>query len=166
VLLGVSIPNELPYNDFFEYYAPDFKLHLTPTNMENMNKRDTLDNITARILQNLKNLQGAPSVQMHPVPPDWVIQNQYNPQEEEDNHPDKRPMELTSDGALKRLKEDGELFGDDKDNDQVMDTSGEKKGGRQYLTKPSPSASASSAAAADNDLAAPAEDSTTVTMAE
>lgn len=29
--------------------------------------------ITARVLQNLKYLEGAPSVQMHPIPPDWVI---------------------------------------------------------------------------------------------
>lgn len=73
VLLNVPISNDLPYNDFFEYYAPDFKLHLTPSNMENMNKREHLEGITARILQNLKNLAGAPSVQMHPVPPDWVV---------------------------------------------------------------------------------------------
>lgn len=30
VLLGKEIEEEIPYNDYFEYYAPDFKLHLTP----------------------------------------------------------------------------------------------------------------------------------------
>lgn len=43
--------------------------------MENQNKPEQLQAITARILQNLKNLDGAPSVQMHPVPPDWAIQS-------------------------------------------------------------------------------------------
>eukprot|EP01038_Epipyxis_sp_PR26KG_P013312 gene13312-17834_t len=118
VVLGVTIPNELPYNDFFEYYAPDFKLHLTASNMENQNKRDQLDNITTRILQNLKNLQGAPSVQMHPVPPDWIIRNTQTTQEVEDKYPDKRKdISLTSDGAMK--KEDPlDMYENDRDNDR------------------------------------------------
>ena len=35
--LDVDIPNELPYNDYFEYYGPDFKLHISPSNMANQN---------------------------------------------------------------------------------------------------------------------------------
>ena len=35
--------------------------------MENLNRPELLHAITARCIQNLKNLQGAPSVQMHPV---------------------------------------------------------------------------------------------------
>lgn len=34
VLLNHDMGEEIPYNDFFEYYAPDYKLHLTPTNAE------------------------------------------------------------------------------------------------------------------------------------
>ena len=30
VLLGRELEEAIPYNDFFEYYAPDFKLHLVP----------------------------------------------------------------------------------------------------------------------------------------
>lgn len=37
VLLDTEIPNEIPYNDYFEYYAPDFKLHLEPEPKENLN---------------------------------------------------------------------------------------------------------------------------------
>ncbi len=28
---------ELPFNDYLEYYGPDFRLHLNPSNMENLN---------------------------------------------------------------------------------------------------------------------------------
>ncbi len=42
VLLNENIGEDIPYNDFFEYYAPDFKLHLTPTSMENKNTIDSL----------------------------------------------------------------------------------------------------------------------------
>ena len=41
--------------------------------MENQNKPEALNAITARILQNLKALQGCPSVGMHPVPPDAIL---------------------------------------------------------------------------------------------
>ena len=52
VLLNEPLSDDIPYNDFFEYYAPDFKLHLTPSaSMENQNKPEHLHAITARILQ-------------------------------------------------------------------------------------------------------------------
>ncbi len=102
VLLNEPLPETLPYNDFHEYYAPDYKLHLTPsTTMENQNKAEHLMAITARILQNLKNLQGAPSIQMHPVPPDWSFSHHVKPDEMEDTAPDKRPQPLTKEGAIK-----------------------------------------------------------------
>jgi histone deacetylase 1/2 len=69
--------------------------------MENQNKPEQLQAIAARILQNLRNLQGAPSVQMHPVPADWTLSDAQAPQAVEDKHPDKRSQPLTKEGALK-----------------------------------------------------------------
>ena len=44
VLLDTPIADELPYNDFYEYYSPDFKLHLTPSpTIENHNTPEALD---------------------------------------------------------------------------------------------------------------------------
>lgn len=48
VLLQTPISNDLPYNDFFEYYAPDFKLHLTPSSAENKN---LLERLQVRVLR-------------------------------------------------------------------------------------------------------------------
>jgi histone deacetylase 1/2 len=45
VALGVEIANELPYNDYFEYFGPDFKLHISPSNMGNQNTQEYLDKI-------------------------------------------------------------------------------------------------------------------------
>ncbi len=36
-------PPELPYNDFYEYYGPDFQLHIQPSNMENTNSPKHLE---------------------------------------------------------------------------------------------------------------------------
>lgn len=35
--------SELPYNDYIEYYGPDYRLHTEPSNMENQNSREYLD---------------------------------------------------------------------------------------------------------------------------
>ena len=43
--MHLSLPPELPYNDYFEYYGPDFKLHISPTNMSNQNAPDYLNKI-------------------------------------------------------------------------------------------------------------------------
>lgn len=121
VLLNTDISNDIPYNDFFEYYSPDFKLHLTPsTSMDNVNSKDTLEDITARVLQNLKCIRGAPSVQMHPVPPDWVL-NRATAQEIEDSQPDastKSEQALNSQGGIKKEHE-AEFYANNKDQDQV-----------------------------------------------
>lgn len=65
-----NVPNAIPYNDYYEYYAPDYELHLgqDPT-MENLNTPKMLDSIRVDILQQLSDLEGAPSVGMQQVPP-------------------------------------------------------------------------------------------------
>lgn len=75
---------ELPYNDYFEYFGPDFKLHISPTNMTNQNTPEYLDKIKlvstifccrnaigcceffyrTRLFENLRLIPHAPGVQM------------------------------------------------------------------------------------------------------
>ena len=70
--LGVEISNELPYNDYFEYYGPDFKLHISPSNMPNQNSGDYLDKIKCKLIENLRMLPHVPGVQMTEIPPDMM----------------------------------------------------------------------------------------------
>lgn len=76
VALDVDIPNELPYNDYFEYFGPDFKLHIAPSNMANQNTTEYVDKIRSRLLENLRMLPHAPGVQMADIPEDGVDINQ------------------------------------------------------------------------------------------
>lgn len=69
VLVGQEISNDIPYNDYYEYYAPDYELHLTPTNEENLNGKDALESVRKELLEQLSALKGAPSVAMQQVPP-------------------------------------------------------------------------------------------------
>jgi histone deacetylase 1/2 len=70
IALGTDISNELPYNDYFEYYGPDFKLHISPSNMPNQNSNEYLDKIKCKLLENLRMIPHVPSVQMQAVPDD------------------------------------------------------------------------------------------------
>ncbi|KYQ53950.1 Histone deacetylase Rpd3, partial [Trachymyrmex zeteki] len=73
VALGCEIANELPYNDYFEYFGPDFKLHISPSNMTNQNTSEYLDKIKTRLFENLRMLPHAPGVQVQAIPEDGTV---------------------------------------------------------------------------------------------
>ncbi|KAI7866395.1 hypothetical protein BDF14DRAFT_1812761 [Spinellus fusiger] len=62
---------ELPYNNYFEYYGPEYKLEVPSNNMTNHNTRDYLERIIAKIIDNLRDMPFAPSVGMQEVPRDF-----------------------------------------------------------------------------------------------
>ena len=65
VLLGMEVSNNLPANEYFEYFGPDYKLHVDPIpNVKNMNSTEYLDEVMAKVLSTLRALPGAPSVQI------------------------------------------------------------------------------------------------------
>jgi histone deacetylase 1/2 len=61
--------SSLRVDDYYEFFAPDYELHLTPEVMDNLNTPSSIDAIRTELLQQLSDLQGAPSVAMHEVPP-------------------------------------------------------------------------------------------------
>ena len=69
VLTDSPVSVDLPPNDFYEFYAPDFSIFpSTNTRIENQNTRLYLDQVISTVLMRLRALQGAPSVQMQQVP--------------------------------------------------------------------------------------------------
>ncbi|RJE19602.1 histone deacetylase [Aspergillus sclerotialis] len=68
ILVGDGLGSDLPYNDYYEYFAPDYELDVRPSNMDNANTKDYLDKIRAQVVENLKRTAFAPSVQMTDVP--------------------------------------------------------------------------------------------------
>ena len=107
VALDCSIPNELPYNDYFEYFGPDFKLHISPSNMTNQNTNEYLEKIKQRLFENLRMLPHAPGVQMQAIPEDAPHPDSGDEEEED---PDKRissktiKLHLLSPGAASSLE--------------------------------------------------------------
>nr|GMD90759.1 histone deacetylase 19-like [Ipomoea batatas] len=70
VALGMELEDKMPQHEYYEYFGPDYTLHVAPSNMENKNSRQMLEDMRAKLLDNLSKLQHAPSVQFQERPPD------------------------------------------------------------------------------------------------
>uniref|UniRef100_A0A5F9DUK7 histone deacetylase n=1 Tax=Oryctolagus cuniculus TaxID=9986 RepID=A0A5F9DUK7_RABIT len=126
VALDCEIPNELPYNDYFEYFGPDFKLHISPSNMTNQNTPEYMEKIKQRLFENLRMLPHAPGVQMQAIPEDAVHEDSGD---EDGEDPDKRISIRASD---KRIACDEE-FSDSEDEGEGgrRNVSDHKKGAKK-----------------------------------
>ncbi|CAG8583435.1 7236_t:CDS:10 [Paraglomus brasilianum] len=80
---GEKLSEDLPYNNFLEYYGPEYKLDVPSNNMENLNSPAYLAEMKAKVFENLRHIPFAPSVQMQEVP------RNYDTDEDEDE-PDTR----------------------------------------------------------------------------
>jgi len=98
VLLGSPLTEDLPYNDYIEYYGPDYKLHIPSTNMENLNSKEYLDKFKIKILDNIRRI-GRPSVASFENPPDNLSE------EEEEEDPEIRKSERMLDKKVTRRDE-------------------------------------------------------------
>lgn len=89
VLLNAELPEELPYNDYIEYYGPDFRLQVPATNMENLNSRDYLERYKIKILENIRRI-GKPNAASHEIPPDSLAGGASDEEDEEFQDPESR----------------------------------------------------------------------------
>lgn len=84
IAAGVSIPDELPFNDYFEYFSPDYNLVVPASNMLNMNTREYLERCKMTILENLRHTEFSPSVPMQDVPRDFYSETEDELDSDED----------------------------------------------------------------------------------
>ncbi|WVQ76912.1 hypothetical protein IAR50_006590 [Cryptococcus sp. DSM 104548] len=68
IMCGVELGEELPYNQYLEYYGPRYKLEVVPTNAQDHNPPEYLERIKQQVFENLRDLPFAPGVQMRDVP--------------------------------------------------------------------------------------------------
>ena len=105
VLAGVQLSDDLPANQYYQFYGPDYKLHPPLTGqIQNLNSKQSLEHIRIVIREKLRYLNGAPSVQMQEIPPDLVgfLQDEERSREEalEDAH-GAASGEIRNDGLAK-----------------------------------------------------------------
>ncbi|KZT37499.1 histone deacetylase [Sistotremastrum suecicum HHB10207 ss-3] len=88
--LGIqdTIDPNLPWNEYFEWFGPRYRLEVPETNMEDVNIRDGhLEHIKSEVLRHLEDLPFAPSVGMHHVPTE-SIGDHLGYSMQEDHHPE------------------------------------------------------------------------------
>ena len=69
--LGIedTIDPNLPWNEYFEWFGPRYRLEVVASNMEDLNvKEKSLETVKNIALKNLNSIKGPPSVQMQDVP--------------------------------------------------------------------------------------------------
>jgi len=84
-------PNQLdiPYNEYFEYYGPTYKLLVEPSNMENQNSRKDLDRLVEKCTERIRGLNHAPSVPLQAVPRDWEFDSSESDDDEKSDQSEK-----------------------------------------------------------------------------
>lgn len=73
--LGIEkeIDPNLPWNEYFEWFGPRYRLEVPENNMDDLNVKDgSLDKVRYNALQQLSEIPCAPSVGMHDVPRESV----------------------------------------------------------------------------------------------
>jgi histone deacetylase 1/2 len=43
------VQDSIPYNDYYEYYGPDFRLHLPVSNMENLTTPQQMNSVRQKV---------------------------------------------------------------------------------------------------------------------
>ncbi|KAK7936061.1 hypothetical protein PG985_001556 [Apiospora marii] len=68
LLVDAPMERTLPFNEYYEYYGPDYALDVRSSNMENANSPEYLEKIKNQLVENLKRTAHVPSVQMQDIP--------------------------------------------------------------------------------------------------
>lgn len=131
VLLDVDLPMDIPDNEYFPHFAPDFKLQNSGVEVENLNTRQYLDTLLTQVRKNIRSLQHAPSVQMTSIPPspyDDMLDNEDSDNEDKDESDDKDPYLRDDmrgdlmDSTSPRMTRDNDDFDPIADRDESNDT--------------------------------------------
>lgn len=117
-LVNKKMPKQLPFNDYYEYFAPDYELDVRPSNMENANSADYLNKILSTVVENIRRT-GKPSVEaFQAIPTNPLVQTEDEEDEEndldEDFNSDRRHTQRQLD---RRIEHDGELYDESEDED-------------------------------------------------
>ncbi|KAG2023811.1 histone deacetylase Hda1 [Coprinopsis cinerea AmutBmut pab1-1] len=118
---GVELNPEIPVNEYYEYFGPDYQLDVKSSNTDDLNTPAYLDRVKRIVLENLRHTQGPPSVQMTDIPSMPIDADIDDPNQDEDmvDPNDRRPMRLLD----SRRQADGEL----------SDSDDEGEGGRRDI---------------------------------
>lgn len=129
VCANKELDENLPFNDYMQYFGPEYKLEVPPCNMDNKNSREYLEQMRAKIFDNLRSLPFAPSVQMQETPKQSLNISSLELSEDEDSDLDERITQKMKDAHIERY---GDEMSDTEDggNWDGMSIDGGQRSGR------------------------------------
>lgn len=164
ILLDQPLEDKLPLNPYYEYYGPDHRLHIQPSNMENQNSKEHMEKVRNQLLEVLSHIPAVPStMSMQERPVDAIPQDGKEPPEED---PDQRPR--PSKGNPEASAYDSEGEDDDMYVRNLDMDAGAAQPGEEIPTATNPAAPSlpTTAAPATATFALPATDDTAAANAE
>ncbi|KAH7347044.1 histone deacetylase 1 [Pyrenochaeta sp. MPI-SDFR-AT-0127] len=122
-LVSEKMSKQLPFNDYYEYFAPDYELDVRPSNMENANSHDYLHKIKSAVIENIRRT-GKPSVEAFTTIPDVPsglahrLMDSDAEDEDDDLDADENPdIRVTQRQRDQQIEHDGELYDASDDED-------------------------------------------------
>jgi len=92
---GVELGEDIPMNEYYNYFGPDYKLDVRPSNMEDLNTPSYLNRMQEITVQNLRELGGPPGIGMQEVPRVPMFDDvDENEDEDMENPDDRRPQRM------------------------------------------------------------------------
>lgn len=116
LLVGEKLDEDLPFNDYIQYFGPEYKMDVPPTSMDNLNTREYLDGLRTKIIDNLRQLPSAPGVQMQETPRTTLNPADVEVSDDEDSDLDERISQRLRDAHVQHW--DDELSGDEEAEDE------------------------------------------------
>ena len=117
LLLGEKLDENLPYNEYMQYFGPEYKLDVPETGMDNLNTPAYLDSLRTRIIDHLRDMPFAPSVQ-HQQTPRYSFNPAEDLSDDEDSDIDERISQHLRDTHTQLY---GDELSDDDDDDPAID---------------------------------------------
>lgn len=110
VLTGDKVKDELPFNDYFQYFGPDYRLHLPVSNMENLNSTEYLEKTKNQLLEILRQVEPVPGTQIQTGQVDSQlnprgIQAEVDQTSTNEDDPDKRVSKAADTGRKEHQSE-------------------------------------------------------------
>jgi len=119
IAAGYELGADLPVNEYYDYFGPDYKLDVRSSNMEDRNSIEYLERIKNVVMEHLREIGGPPSVQMSDIPRVPMFDDVDLNETEDTSNPKERPRMQLWDKKTKR-------------DDDLSDSEDEGEGGRQF----------------------------------
>ncbi|KAI0456261.1 hypothetical protein F5B21DRAFT_468179 [Xylaria acuta] len=134
LLVDAHMDRTLPFNEYYEYYGPDYELDVRSSNMENANSPEYLEKIKNQLIENLRRTAHVPSVQMQDVPRQSLgaMTDEDDAELDDMDEDENKDVRVTQRQWEQRIERDDEY--EESDNEELEKVNGVHRNGSSRRT--------------------------------